>query len=48
MQKVRHHLIKALAAYRNAGSGSISLVIDILFQISFTVLCAIAVLQYFA
>jgi hypothetical protein len=30
MQEVRHHLVKALAARRNAGSGSISLVIDVL------------------
>lgn len=30
MQEVRHYLNKALAARRNTGSGSISLVIDVL------------------
>lgn len=31
MQEVRHHSNGALAAHRNTGSGSISLVIDVLF-----------------
>jgi len=31
MQEVRHHSKRALAAHRNTGSGSVSLVIDVLF-----------------
>jgi len=33
MQEVRHHSNRALAAHRNTGSGSVSLVIDVLLTI---------------